>query len=240
MSDTARLFTQDQLDRLVDGELSESERRGLIARFDELPDGWRRCALAFLEAQAWRTAMGPLAADAGGEAPVKKLGVSEKAKLSDRRRWLRLAVSVLLAFGLGLGAGRFRAEPAAIETVENNKLDNQSRAVPARTGAARPGSVSDEPQPDEPAAGYHIEGVMQIEGDEPGLTLPVLAGPGLDEDWLRSRPDPLPAAATRRLEEHGWQVEQERRILTVVLADGQRLLIPIDSVRYQFVPPTVY
>src|SRR3990172_4689745 len=40
-------------DRLVDGELSPGERRELLASLDGRPDGWRRCALAFLEAQAW-------------------------------------------------------------------------------------------------------------------------------------------------------------------------------------------
>lgn len=42
------------LDLLVDGELTPEERRELLARMDEQPQGWRSCALAFLEAQAWR------------------------------------------------------------------------------------------------------------------------------------------------------------------------------------------
>src|SRR5437660_1111223 len=40
------------LDRLVDGELPDAERRKLLLKFEKEPDGWRRCALAFLEAQA--------------------------------------------------------------------------------------------------------------------------------------------------------------------------------------------
>ena len=40
-------------DRLADGELSLEETRSLLRSLDERPDGWRRCALAFLEAQAW-------------------------------------------------------------------------------------------------------------------------------------------------------------------------------------------
>ena len=49
------------LDRLVDGELGEVERRELLLRLENEPGGWRRCALAFLEAQTWREAIGPLA-----------------------------------------------------------------------------------------------------------------------------------------------------------------------------------
>ncbi len=43
------------LDRLVDGELPADERRALLQSLDSRPDGWRRCALAFLEAQSWRS-----------------------------------------------------------------------------------------------------------------------------------------------------------------------------------------
>jgi len=41
------------LDLLVDGELSESQRRELLLWCERDPEGWRRCALAFLEAQSW-------------------------------------------------------------------------------------------------------------------------------------------------------------------------------------------
>jgi anti-sigma factor RsiW len=50
------------IDQLVDGELPDTERRDLLLRLENAPDGWRRCALAFLEAQAWCEALGPLAA----------------------------------------------------------------------------------------------------------------------------------------------------------------------------------
>lgn len=43
---------QRQLNRLVDGELSATEYRQLLASLDSAPEGWRRCALAFLESQA--------------------------------------------------------------------------------------------------------------------------------------------------------------------------------------------
>ncbi|MEJ7637798.1 MAG: hypothetical protein WKF75_07380, partial [Singulisphaera sp.] len=51
-----------QIDRLVDGELDPAERHALLVRFETEPGGWRRCALAFLEAQSWREALAPPAA----------------------------------------------------------------------------------------------------------------------------------------------------------------------------------
>ena len=54
MNDTHEFESNDNqrlIDRLVDGELSEHERRTLLESLDTTPDGWRRCALTFLEAQ---------------------------------------------------------------------------------------------------------------------------------------------------------------------------------------------
>lgn len=45
------------LDLLVDGELDESDRRELLLWCERDPEGWRRCALAFLEAQCWSQQM---------------------------------------------------------------------------------------------------------------------------------------------------------------------------------------
>ncbi len=51
------------LDLLVDGELSESERRELLLRLDHIPDGWRQCAIAFLESQCWQECLGGASKD---------------------------------------------------------------------------------------------------------------------------------------------------------------------------------
>src|SRR6187401_2373892 len=44
---------ESRFDRLVDGALSSAEYKSLLSSLDEEPGGWRRCASAFLEAQAW-------------------------------------------------------------------------------------------------------------------------------------------------------------------------------------------
>ena len=40
--------------RLIDGELSFSELRSMLATFDETPNGWKRLALGLLESEAFR------------------------------------------------------------------------------------------------------------------------------------------------------------------------------------------
>lgn len=47
-------MTPPAWDRVVDDELSPSERRELLAQLEARPELWRGCALAFLEAQALR------------------------------------------------------------------------------------------------------------------------------------------------------------------------------------------
>src|SRR5438105_30021 len=46
-------FDPQVFDRLVDGELADGERREVLETLERQPDGWRQCALAFLEAQTW-------------------------------------------------------------------------------------------------------------------------------------------------------------------------------------------
>src|SRR5437762_5178245 len=90
------------IDRLVDGELPNVERRQLLLQLESEPDGWRRCALAFLEAQTWREAFGPLAATAQAKPPAAATSRAPMAKpWRAVARWASLAVCVMAAFAVG-------------------------------------------------------------------------------------------------------------------------------------------
>ncbi len=52
-----------ELDRLVDGQLNNEEYRELIRQIDKDPDGWRQCALAFLQHQALQQELQALSTD---------------------------------------------------------------------------------------------------------------------------------------------------------------------------------
>jgi len=99
-------------DRLVDGELSQEERGDLLGALDAQPNGWRRCALAFLEAQAWRGEMRSLVGGAASAAvePVGHAAAhtsTPAANLAQRPRarqhgaWLAVAAGLTVAFLLG-------------------------------------------------------------------------------------------------------------------------------------------
>ncbi len=93
---------QHLLDALVDGELDEASRRDVLLRLDARPELWRRCALAFLEAQSFSSALRELPAEMTAVAapPVRKA-----SRLQTAWRPLLAAASVLLAFGCGLWWG---------------------------------------------------------------------------------------------------------------------------------------
>jgi|GEM_PF-4792223 len=50
-------LTPEMIDLLVDGELPEQERRLLLKHLDQTTNGWKDCAIAFLEAAMFREAL---------------------------------------------------------------------------------------------------------------------------------------------------------------------------------------
>lgn len=221
------------IDRLVDGELTDTERRTVLARLDREPDGWRRCALAFLEAQCWRQVLGPLAGERGHEPAAPTLQAVPPVQRGSHRqeKWrsraLRNAMvrvaAVVLAFGLGLivgGAGRPAGTPTEV--------------VPqAARGMART------PQPDRPGAPLarsdHAEPIAGATSE-----IPLREVSELDKTWLAELPPAMPAYVQRKWEQRGYRVETRRQLVSASLADGRRVAIPVDQVRLHYVGQPVY
>lgn len=136
IQDDSGALDQRALDRLVDGELDAEARRELLLSLDARPDGWRRCALAFLEAQSWGRTMkglvetgdnaesgtvdesesGRVRAPASKERDSLPLGRAAVNAASVERAprngfhgagWLAVAAGLLLAFTLGIALGPF-------------------------------------------------------------------------------------------------------------------------------------
>jgi len=156
-----QMESEDQwIDRLVDGELSDDERRALLAKLDADPDsgGWRRCALAFLEAQAWREAFTPVAAVAL-PVPAPVVAVRRSPRLAMIKTPAALAASVLLAFSVGwlsrgdAGAGPrvARVAPAPVPAPVLSDMPSQSiltsAVATAETSAPIPTPIPQSPLP---------------------------------------------------------------------------------------------
>jgi hypothetical protein len=103
------------IDRLVDGALSDTERRAVLARLDVEPGAWRRCALAFLEAQSWREAMSLMVTR---ETAARSMPVPEGVRpgiLPHLRSLTAIAAGLLAAFALGWSVRGVGVVPAATD-----------------------------------------------------------------------------------------------------------------------------
>lgn len=232
------------LDRLVDGELSSDERRALLRRLEEEPEGWRRCALAFLEAQALRESLGSLASElrsprAAGRAAAMAAAPSEAAPIeiasrpqrlaaaSPRRfdmlgMFLAAAASFLIAFFLGVNSGSFTGRaPVA--------------APPGATQLAHSSTAPGAPLQATPVEWNTLPLVVNSNGQSHEMHVPVATGPQADVTLLEEQPQRLPDAVERRLRRQGYEVNYDRELVDMPLEDGRKAVLPVDNVRVQFV-----
>jgi len=77
-------------------------------------------------------------------------------------------------------------------------------------------------------------GRLRIGSEGDSAEVPILAGPGIDEEWLRDQPSPVSEHGQALWQRRGYQVDQRRRIITTTLADGRRVTVPIDQVQIRY------
>jgi hypothetical protein len=220
-------------DLLVDGELDESNRRELLSRLDAQPGGWRRCALAFLEAQSWRRELGDWVEDAQAQAPAVPVSTVQLRSASlGIGSWLAIAASFVAAFGLGLYL-RDLGRPRGFETTPQVAVDNSERppALDAYTLARQehgpqtlPGggvmTMSFRPTPD---------------GQLREVEVPFIDAGEVAPEWLAAPTPPMPLDVLRDLHRSGHRIEQSRQLVPVDLHDGRQVVVPVDQVNIHYV-----
>lgn len=236
-------ITLEELDRLVDGALSVHERRALLLRIEAEPEAWRRCGLAFLEAQAWRESFGAMTSPHADEPPPI-------LDLSTRRPRLRL-VSSALAAGLAFTAfllgratmGPDRPEPAP--SAPPAQVANLAPATPLDASLHDHENIIKSLDPNPWTPGIQAVGYLTLPTDTdpeaPTFELPVVTGPGIDDRWLRDQPSFIPEDVRLDWERSGFEVESQRRLVSVQLDDdGRYLTIPVDEVLLRSVDRRTY
>jgi hypothetical protein len=226
---------QQLLDLLVDGELGDDERRELLAWCEREADGWRRCALVFLEAQDWSQVLGdltervPEAAVLASEAAVKQAAPRLAASPLVRpqtfwnvRQWgtmLAMAASVALAFTLGVWVRDAGKEPpiapndrSSVQFVENKSPGRIQRGHPEQGPAEA------------------VLGAGGLAGAAEEIRVPVRSLDDVDDGWLLAEPSAVPDEVRQALERLGHRVEQRRQLVPYRLDDGRRVVVPVDQV----------
>lgn len=230
-----------RFDLLVDGELPEADRRNLLSTLDDLPGGWRRCALAFLEAQSWKDEMHVVRRES--------VSPSQAARPTGRSgfpggRWgtlLAVAASFLIALALGLvldAVWQSDARPAPIHVAVE-----QERPAPEMPEERRP-----ETDLAASAPGAPDDDRWQL------VTLPVSLGPDgagsiqlpareqekLDADWPAQFAPTVPDDVLQALERSGHRIRRQRRLMPFDLDDGRRLVVPLEEVELHYVGNSAY
>jgi len=241
-------------ERMVDGGMTPRELKAAVELFDRDHDGWKRCAIAFLEAQVLGESL-----RAHGE-PARQEPAGRLRSLGPRppaaawgpvNRWLRgaaAAATVAAAFAVGWMAHGTRVDVPSREALARDEGRTRSHADNG-IGVAEVTLPTDQGQVDDRPADLAGRDVRAQEGaprairavarlrfgpENARAEVPVLAGPGITERWLAEQPPPLSEHGQVALERQGYQVAQRRRFVMAILADGRRVAVPIDQVQIQY------
>jgi hypothetical protein len=227
-----------RLERLVDGELAADDYRALLKSLDVEPDGWRRCALAFLESQALARELGALGR-AQELPPASTLPLKPAAQARELRpphqtaiatnpprprRWsspglqlLAVAASFVAALSLGIVAPRFFSPRPKEPTIAGNLQQPDPRQEVLRPlGGVRLVMDGGDGQPVE--AGH----------------VPVYDASGNLDELLTVEPATMAPELIDLFRRHGFEVQHQPQLVPAPLEDGRQLIVPVDG--YQITP----
>jgi hypothetical protein len=222
------------LDRLVDGELNHDQQRQLLVALEAEPEGWRRCALAFVEAQAWRHDLHAL--DVRSESPATSSRKPTQSLVATERRWrdhlwkwFAIAGCLLLAFGLGAGAGEFWQGRNSTGQIANHPATAPNEQLIAN---AMPNTTMESPSVNPTNWQALKVTIASVDGQsDQTMEVPLVEG---NEQRLQSLLDDrspiLPAVTRQMLESSGNEVAEHRAYYPVKLEDGRQAVVPMDYV----------
>ncbi len=241
-------FRRDEarvLDRLVDGELSQHDRRELLAALDDEPGAWRRCALAFLEAQSWRWQMAQVAAEplvVQMSQPANRApGESAAQHRASWGAWLAIAAALFVAVGVGT---RFPLTSRLTSPV----VEQDELTVPGSFVTDVPGNSPEVTTQEAESPEAATRNVAQADTSDDELVETVTLAPvdggdareqfqvavvkddATDQQWAAVEQSGVTSRLLEQLEKAGLKVTRQQRFWPVDLADGRRLVVPVDEV----------
>jgi hypothetical protein len=233
-------------DLLVDDELSEQQRRQLLASLDDTPDGWRRCALAFLEAQCLGRELSRISRLRPTESRGEKRSVGGVAFGTHWRTLVAMAASFLVALGLGISwrslfvPDRDFVSPSVDVAESGAPADGAVLdGLPEESSMAVSGASADPLQSSDSWRMVSFPVSNGSDGVEM-IRLPAIERDSIDEAWLTNLPQGMPTEVVRAIEDSGHRVRGQRRLLPLRMKDGRRLVVPVDQVELQYVGESVY
>ena len=223
MNDSSDSIDDLTLDRLVDGELSPEEYREVLSQLEQMPNGWRRCAHAFLESQALGQSL-PLVMQTTPSCPqtesaptVEKSSNNGTASFRRMETLAAMAAAVMVAFGLGwYGSG-----------IDSTSVDGLAPRI--ATDVVDPVTPPDSPR--HTVAKPQFVYVNQWDGQHGG-GMPIAIDPDKpydpeakwDTSWGMS-PEQL-----EKLKNTGQPYQTQNSLIPVSLDNGERVVVPVQDV----------
>ncbi len=222
MNDNQPLNEDILLDRLVDGELSGKERRQLLESFDKRPEGWRRCALAFLEAQSWREELGQVARGVAFEtnepkSPASSAARDRKSHWSSMATWLAMAACLLLAFGLGIMQ---RDRGRSIAGGSSNPSGQVASVNPPSNSGINSGTKPGD------AVTFFVKDAV---GRKQPVRVPLVDADTLDKEFGMRFQTGVPDDVRNQLNDNGYAVKSKRQYAPLWLENGRPMILPVED-----------
>ncbi|MBN1854297.1 MAG: hypothetical protein JW829_16325 [Pirellulales bacterium] len=246
MSDPDSIIDDALLDRLVDQELNPDQQRRLLKALDREPDGWRRVALAFIEAQAWRGSFRELIHEPNQSGDQTLAKTSGNPQVHGWRVWrpLALAAGLFIAFTFGLlWRGGLPPENGPNDPLNAVRTVDRKFQLAGQNSSGQNPTISENPWLPGPSGLSEDAMMLIVDGEgQRNLQLPVtlIKEPDLDSRIPRQFSTSVPEPLRRRLEKSGYHVQTQRRYAPIPLQDGQRMYVPVEDTRIMPVRMPVY
>ena len=251
------------IDRLVDGELTDAEELALLAALEIQPDGWRRCALAFLEARTWKNELAAVTSAAVTSAAVTPAAVTPAAVMrrdsarvngapvvlsspaadhtsaevprvsATSGQWTR-AFTIAASIGLAFALG---IVARGYWVTSDRPMHGQLAANADEHGVGTSGMAASGTSRTNPGDTQPTVTMtlMDNRGDiERQLEIPVVEADSLDPRFFKRPPSAIPQNLVSALRRSGYTVEEQRLFVPVVLDDGRQAIIPLDQAEVRF------
>lgn len=245
-------FNNDDIlfDRLVDGELSARERQTLLQSLESRKDGWRKCALAFLEAQSWResshgiitnniaqpSGLAPLLNPSGStttpsnnDIKISRAPTDHPKRISMKllAEWFAIAAAVMVAFRVGAlqhGPGNLGTGVAG---PVQKQLANVLPAIPGASAATKPGDALN-------------LWVNDDAGNLRRVRVPLVNASDLDPNLGVQFETGVPDDVRNRLQNEGYAVQSKRKFAPMWLDNGRQMVVPVEDTKIVPVSNKVY
>lgn len=214
-------------DRLVDGEMSLAERRALIRSLDSRPDGWRKCALAFLESQTWQNDVRAMTATPTTSIASANAKKSSAPTLPEKRismrtaaQWFAVAAGLLIAFRMGNLQHNSTTNPVVNVGVPANSQIAGVQSLPqsAATTAVKPGDALN-------------LWVRDDSGQVRRVRVPLVDANALDPALGLQFQTGVPDDVRNRLQNQGLTVQSKRRFAPMWLDNGRQMIVPVEDTK---------